>query len=283
MTQDRVAGGFRPGGAVSYAAVTARRLGRQPGILTRGNVTGLAPNTTQPIAAAASGPAYGPLDGIAAHLLPSEVNTVFDNRYDGSGQRVQVVESIAGPISPDDIPGDWTHPGLVLLGPVARELTSQWAAIFPDALVGVAAQGWLRSWDAEGHVAQARWHDAEAVLRRADVVVLSKEDVRGEQDYIAELATQARLLVVTEGRNGCTVYRGGTPYPVAPRAAREVDPTGAGDVFAAAFLIRLAETTDVLQAAHFANVVASMSVEATGMAGIPWRSQVEGLELKVED
>jgi sugar/nucleoside kinase (ribokinase family) len=57
--------------------------------------------------------------------------------------------------------------------------------------------------------------------------------------------------------------------------AVEVDPTGAGDVFAAAFLVRLQETEDPVQAARFANAVASFCVEGPGVAGIPTREQVE--------
>jgi sugar/nucleoside kinase (ribokinase family) len=54
-----------------------------------------------------------------------------------------------------------------------------------------------------------------------------------------------------------------------------MDPTGAGDVFSAAFLIRLAETGDPCEAARFANVAASFSIEAPGVSGIPTRRQVE--------
>jgi len=54
-----------------------------------------------------------------------------------------------------------------------------------------------------------------------------------------------------------------------------VDPTGAGDVFAAAFMIRLIETDDPCQAAQFANTVASFSIEGPGVSGIPMRHQVE--------
>lgn len=283
MTQDRVGDGFRPGGAVSYAAVAARRLGRRPGILTRGHIAGVQANQTQAIAAAASGPGYGPLEGIEIHLLPSEVNTVFDNIYDGDGRRVQVVESVAEPISPDDLPAAWAGPAIALLGAVAAELPSSWADAFPHTLLGATAQGWLRTWDAEGHVRPAPWRNAGPVLHRADLIVLSREDVRGDQNYIAELAAQTRLLVITDGSHGCTVFQEGAAYPIPPRPTREVDPTGAGDVFTAAFLIRLAETGDPLQAARFANVVASMSVEAPGMAAIPWRSQVEDWQLQVEN
>ena len=59
-------------------------------------------------------------------------------------------------------------------------------------------------------------------------------------------------------------------FPVA-----EVDPTGAGDVFAAAFLIRLQETQDPIAAARFANATASFCVQAPGVTGIPTRAMVE--------
>jgi sugar/nucleoside kinase (ribokinase family) len=215
--------------------------------------------------------------------LPSEVNTVFDNIYGSNGERIQVVESVADPIAPADLPADWAQAPLALLGAVAGELPASWAEAFtPHTLMGATAQGWLRQWDAAGHVRPAPWRDAAPILRRADLIVLSREDVHGDEGYIAELASQARLLVITEGRSGCTVYQTGEGYHVPPRPTREVDPTGAGDVFTAAFLIGLAETGDPLQAARFANVVASMSVEAPGMAAIPWRSQVVDWQIQVE-
>jgi 1D-myo-inositol 3-kinase len=80
---------------------------------------------------------------------------------------------------------------------------------------------------------------------------------------------------VTHAERGATVYQAGAVCHHPPRPAQQVDPTGAGDVFAAAFLIRMAETRDATEAAAFANVVASFSVEGPGVAGIPWRSRVE--------
>jgi sugar/nucleoside kinase (ribokinase family) len=57
--------------------------------------------------------------------------------------------------------------------------------------------------------------------------------------------------------------------------AGEVDATGAGDVFAAAYLVRLHETDDPLSAGLFASCAASISIEAPGLEGIPTRLQVE--------
>jgi sugar/nucleoside kinase (ribokinase family) len=61
---------------------------------------------------------------------------------------------------------------------------------------------------------------------------------------------------------------------LAPREASVVDPTGAGDVFAAAFLVAYAEQRDPVAAARFANVTASFSIEGRGITSIPDRAKV---------
>ena len=61
---------------------------------------------------------------------------------------------------------------------------------------------------------------------------------------------------------------------IPPVAANEVDATGAGDVWAAAFAINLAETRDIAFAANFASAAAAMSIEHHGMQGIPTRNAI---------
>ncbi len=277
MTHDRTPDGFRLGGTVSYAAATALRLGRRPAILTRGALNGLlasVDNTPgQPANVVAALPDC-PLAGVPIHMLPSPVSTTFVNLY-RDGQRTQVIEALAAPISPDELPPAWAQTRVVLLGPLVREVPPAWVNAFPAALVGVTPQGWMRQWDAAGHVRPARWENAAEFLLRADVVILSREDVGGDTAYLDSLVAQARLMVVTDGWRGAAIYRGGERYHIPPRPTHEVDPTGAGDVFAAAFMIRLDETGDPVAAARFANVVASMSVEAPGMDAIPYREQVD--------
>lgn len=54
-----------------------------------------------------------------------------------------------------------------------------------------------------------------------------------------------------------------------------MDPTRAGDVFAAAFLVEYCRSGDPLASARFAGCAASFCVEAQGTAGIPPLAQVE--------
>jgi 1D-myo-inositol 3-kinase len=259
---------------VSYAAVTARLLGRRPGILTRASADGLICREAPGLTENASAPPGSELDGVAIHLLSSPVNTTFTNIY-RDGRRTQVLEALAEPIHTSDLPPDWSDVPMVLLGPIAGELAPAWAAEFPNSIMGITPQGWMRRWDREGHVRPARWENAGDFLRRADAVILSREDAGGDDEYIAELAGQTRLLLVTDGWHPIVLCRAGGRQVIPARPAQEVDPTGAGDVFAAAFLVRLAETADPVTAAHFATTVASMSVEAPGMANIPDRKRVE--------
>lgn len=270
---ERMPDNFRLGGTVTFAAVTALRLGVRPGIVTRGSPEGVH-NGEKALDDGVILPARGSLAGVPIRLLPSPVSTTFVNVYHG-GHRTQVIEAMAAPIAPDALPSTWATPPIVLLGPIVHEIEESWLGIFPNALLGVTPQGWMRTWDDAGHVRPTRWGHATSVLQRVDTVVLSREDVGGDEAYIAELARQTRLLVVTDGWHGVMLYSQGGRRHVKPRPAVEVDPTGAGDVFTAAFLVRLAETHDPLVAARFANVVASMSIEAPGVEGIPYRARVD--------
>lgn len=252
------------GGTVSFAAVTARRLGYQPVVVTRaaGNVD---------------------LSVIAAHadliVLPSPTTTTFANIYTETG-RVQYCYTPAATISAADLPTHLHAPSIVLLGPLVGEITPDVASLFPDGtLVAAGPQGWMRRWDVDGLVHAAPWQNAEAILPHLDVLILSIEDIDNDLEQIDYFLRWVPLVVMTQYKEGSTVYwrqRDDLVHviKVPPRPADEVDPTGAGDTFATAFLLHLRETGDPLQSARYANITASFGVEAVGVAGIPSHQQV---------
>ncbi|WP_437753487.1 PfkB family carbohydrate kinase [Sorangium sp. So ce1389] len=262
-------GGYRLGGTVSFAAVTVVRLGRAPTVVTRA-----APSTD--------------LSGLPAEaevvVLPSPATTTFANVYTEQG-RVQTCHAQALAITASDIDERLRRPRAVLLGPLVGEIGADVAGLFDDGTLVVATpQGWMRRWDETGRVYGKRWENAEGILACLDVLVLSEEDIEHDLSRLEPFFERVPLVVVTESRDGSTLYRraahGGSGEVVKtripPRPAREVDPTGAGDVFAAAFMIRLQETGDPVEAARFANVTASFGVEHEGMTGIPGRETVLG-------
>lgn len=274
------AGGLRLGGTVTYAALTAQRLGLRAAILTSGP-----PDLLEALAAA--------MPGIALATVPATEATTFENIYAG-GSRRQHLRGRAASLGVERLPPAWREARIALLAPLAREVAPAFALAFPGALVAATPQGWLRRWDANGRVYPGPLGEAEAVLPALDALVLSVEDLlpppdmapsleaaspatrSAAEEQIAAWARIVPLIAVTAGREGARLLARGSPPEHFPAVAvREVDPTGAGDVFAAAFLCRLHATGDARAAMRAANCVAGLSIEHEGTSGIPTLAEVE--------
>jgi sugar/nucleoside kinase (ribokinase family) len=120
------------------------------------------------------------------------------------------------------------------------------------------------------------------LLDRADAVILSQEDVGGDREQVRSLAARTRLLVLTAGWKGATVYCGGQVRSFRAPKVREVDPTGAGDIFAAAYLTALHKTQDPWLCARFANCVAAHSVERSGLHSIATQDEIEQCRARLD-
>jgi 1D-myo-inositol 3-kinase len=251
-------GSVLPGGTVTYAALTARNLGRQVGVVT---------------SCANDIKLDSLLERVEVASWPAEATTTFENVY-LNGRREQYVRAVASPLRLEHIPEKWREVPLVHLGPLVMEVSSELIDAFPRAIIGVTPQGWMRRWDASGLVSTAPWASAQRILSRADVLILSEEDTGGDRTILDSYLKMARLAVVTDGRHGAVVCTPSGRRSLPAYCVEEVDPTGAGDVFAAAYLTALSQDRDPYRAAQFANAVASFSVEARGLAGIPLLSQV---------
>ncbi|MDQ2997641.1 MAG: PfkB family carbohydrate kinase [Chloroflexota bacterium] len=248
-----------PGGTSLYAALTAHCLGKSVGV----------------VSAPAELPTGWP-DAIQIVFHASPAPPTFENRYTPEG-RQQTLHTASQPITLDVIPESWRTAPLIHLGPVLGETPELLVDAFPHALLGVTPQGWMRTWDEPlpGPVLYRPWQPTPSVLERIDALVLSIEDVRGDEALVAGYARHCALVALTRGAQGSTLFLRGVPHHIPAFPAFERDPTGAGDVFAAALLIRLRETGDPLDAARFASYVAARSVEGAGISRIPARDQIE--------
>lgn len=259
VTRDLLPNGSHTlGGTVTYAAMTALHLARRTGVLTR---------------LAHDMPLTNGWDQVAVERLSSTTTTTFRNRYIGQ-TRQQIVSDVAPPIMASDLPAAWQTVPVTLLGPIAQEVDPSLLSVLRGPVIGAVPQGWMRQWDAAGVVSPQRWAHAESVLPALSALILSEADLQHKAD-LAVYRALCPIVVVTYGSRGCQVWQHHEMTPVGTRTARETDPTGAGDVFAAAFLIRLAETGHVIEAARFAAVSASFSVERSGYLGVPMRAEVE--------
>lgn len=274
VTRDQLAdGSFELGGTVSFAALTTYRLGLVAAIVTCAGAEWLEFVHTRL-----------PSIGLAGRACSS--TTTFINRYSSDGFRTQYLRARADDLSVEDIPPAWYDAPVVLFGPLAQEFTPELVRSFslgPGRILAATPQGWLRRWDGDGRVWPTPWEAAEEVLPLLDVLILSHDDLlpfangnRVDSDAIlAQWSMHVPLLVATDGRHGTTLFRRGVTERFPAYPANEVDPTGAGDVFAAAFLTHLYRHGDPRQAIDFANCAASLSIERQGASGIPTMEQVE--------
>jgi sugar/nucleoside kinase (ribokinase family) len=156
---------------------------------------------------------------------------------------------------------DWKHARIVHLGPVADEVDSEMIHFFNESLIGLTPQGWMRKWDDNGHVQAKKWPLAASIFPMADAVILSKEDLI-DDNIVMEFRKWSRLLVLTQGKDGCTVFFENEVKQIPTNPVQDADPTGAGDIFAAAFLIRLDQNGgDPWEAARYANKIATETVK----------------------
>jgi sugar/nucleoside kinase (ribokinase family) len=173
------------------------------------------------------------------------------------------------------LPEDWREAPLVLLAPVIQEVDPDLADAFGDGTVAAAAQGWLRTLDDQGAVEAVTWDSPREVLNRLQALFVSAEDVLGQEEQLTEWVQRVPLAVVTAGAAGALLYVNGDRFEVRPRPTVEVDATGAGDVFAATFLLHYHRDGDPWSAAEAATCAASLSVEGEGWSTVPDAATLE--------
>ena len=244
ITRDVTPEGYTPGGTVTYSGRIAQALGLETAILTSAR------------------PDYEMgsfLKGITIKSIPAEADSVFDNIYQGN-ERVQILHSRAETIMAADVPSEWTETPVVHLGPLTNEVDPDIIDLFPGSMVGLTPQGWMRRWDETGRVRAQSFPAEERLLRCATATVISEEDLL-DQEMLQRYIEWSNILVMTRNYAGCTVFTNKNQHHIPAPSINLVEPTGAGDIFAAAFFVRLWQSGgDPVAAAEWANHVAAHSV-----------------------
>jgi sugar/nucleoside kinase (ribokinase family) len=264
LTVDMTPNGPRLGGTAAYSALAARALGLQVGIVTSG----------------AEDLPLAPLAEFPIVRVPAEHSTTFENLQTPTGRR-QVLHHRAGTLMYEHIPAAWRSAPILHLAPLAQEIPVEIAAQSTASLTGLTPQGWLRAWDEQGHVHPRAWDEAAQVLPHVGATVISREDVGGDEEQIESFAQHTRVLAVTEGAAGSVLYWHGDRRRFRAPQVEEVDSVGAGDIYAAAFFIRMYTTRDPWEAARFATQFAAYSVTRPGLAGIPTEKEIQACLMEV--
>lgn len=252
VTRDVFGAETRLGGAASYAARAAALLGMDTALVS------VAPR---------GAPELEPLRSVPSlqlALAPSAVMTTFALDYSGEQRRLSLLER-ARSLRVEDIPPEWRRPEVAFVGPVAGECEPDLVAALDGAYVIAGIQGWLRDPLARGPVRQRELSAIAPPPRNLKVACFSASDHSSAASIAERLTASGIIVALTEGRSGARVTWGQHAVRIAPVPAREIDPTGAGDVFSLVFGLSLWAGHEPPEAGRRAALAAARVVEGPGL------------------
>ena len=122
-------------------------------------------------------------------------------------------------------------------------------------------------------------------LANADLLLPTASEAKAitgetvENSFFQKMALKPGVITaIKRGPAGCSIYQHGEHLDIPGFPAKEIDPTGAGDCFSAAFISGLEAGWPLEQVGRFANAAGALAVTKLGpMEGAPTQTQVEDL------
>jgi hypothetical protein len=258
ITRDRYGDTVEIGGSAYYASRVFSGLGASARIATN------APSELSGIPE---------LNGIELLFTGNAPVPVFVNEYSEASARRQWVENAAAKISPRALSAPLLDVDALFLCPVLGEVPIEpWISAVRARCVGLGIQGFLRAAEtskpgvSKRSVVPAPFFPDPALLAEVDAAFLSEEDLAlAPSGFLDLLRTSVRLVFLTRGAEGARIFRDGGVAEIGVHPTNAIDPTGAGDAFAAACLFAFASDEDPIAAARLGAAAASIVVE--GVAG----------------
>jgi sugar/nucleoside kinase (ribokinase family) len=251
-----------PGGAVAYASVLALNHGMKPGIIT------------------ACGDDYDYeifLPNIRVCASKSLHTTTFMNDYRADVRKQAIIYN-SNKITKNLIPKNWMKPKIFFAGPLLHEIPKSSIGWIQADFSYIVPQGWFRKWNQEGIInIQGNLSDLK-FNHRWDLLVLSEEESKSFTKE--QLLDCAKIVCITKSSKGAKIYcETGENYFIPSYIVKDLDPTGAGDIWATAMAIKLHSGSKPIDAGYYASAAAAISIESFGL---PKFLSPENIERKLQ-
>jgi len=261
VSADVLADGSRvPGGSAFYSALQAARLGLRTLVITQG-VAGEIEELLEPYRSE-----------LELQVLPTLQTTTLQTSGWGAGRRQRML-AWAGPMEAQLT----LSTSILHLAPIARETPVAWHG--SAEFVGLTPQGLLRDWQGEG--AEVRLLESELVRERPPrncaALVVGENERASAAGVIAAALAGGAVVAVTDGPSATSLLLpdGRQSEVPVPAIADPRDDIGAGDVFASAFFVALADGESPRRAANFATAAAAVRMGGEGPQAIGERRAIE--------
>lgn len=217
---------------------------------------------------------YFSINGPVAH---------FENDY-SSGGRYQYARIRANP-KLSTMPPEASEAEALLVGPVLQEVDPAIMAARRKGPLLLDAQGFLRYQTSSNQIVERMEPVAETAIRHCDILKLDAREAQvitstGHINTALKILYRMgpTIIIITRGSEGAHLYDGTRFIQLSAPKVPAIDSTGAGDVFAAAFLVRYLVCRDPIIAGQFAVAAAALSTCDFGASAVPSQQEIEHLQ-----
>ncbi len=185
------------------------------------------------------------------------------------GERVEHALSVCESILADDIPSGVRYRLGLVVGIAGEILPSTLNQVIESVdCVLCDIQGLIRRVGSEGRVFHQFLEQTPFFSSLSKISFLKVN--RFEANFIdLQKVRQQTCILVTEGKEGCSVYAPNQQFQVPGFPAVEVDPTGAGDCFLAGFGAGLLQNLPLEAAVRLGNYFGALAVGGVGIPKFP--------------
>jgi sugar/nucleoside kinase (ribokinase family) len=252
------------GGSPAYVSLAARRLDARVGIISsvgedfpEAYIEFLQSNN---------------VDLFEVRIVENDFTTSFVLEYYSNGKRQLWLENLGPPILLEDLPTSFDAK-IIHVAPIAGEIAPETVNKLRKRtkILSLDPQGFLREFSKDGRVSVKNLMP-QSVLEQIDIYKSSSEEIRvvtglrslkKAMKKISGLGV--KIVIVTMDAGGAEVFFEETFHRIpAYKPITLVDPTGAGDTFAGAFLAEYVKRKDPVWCACVGAAAASLKIETVG-------------------
>ena len=260
---DEIAGDRRLGGVVSYAASVVSAFGLRARILTIAS-----PDTD-----------LSPLAAHDLHAVKDSATLTFAFSQTSQGRQLTALARPSRALTAEDLPNAWRSPATLILGTLIEDdidLQSFAPLVRSAERTGIATQGLQRH--ATPIVTRGPLQNLSSLLPlctpATSLFRSEREASYWTTDQLAAIVNTGVRIVTTHGQRGAQVQRGDQHLQIPPVVFEsEIDSTGAGDIFASAFILAVHEGDAA--AGRLAAAFSAASVALRGPGPLPIRAEIE--------
>ncbi|WP_455645150.1 PfkB family carbohydrate kinase [Methanosphaera sp.] len=213
-------------------------------------------------------------------IIKKQHTTEYTNIYSENMTRTQKAKLPHNTITPTDIQQTKTNINeynTVLFSPLSpQDIPLETIAYFKEKNIEtiIVAQGYLRSTDNENNIIQHEWKNKENYLKYTDIISLDQEEMKKAfnitnitENTIKKIMKKYTLktIIITKAEQGSDIYTQKEKIHIpAIKTEKNIDPTGLGDTYIAAYVSKKQETSSIYESGLFASITAKYELENKG-------------------